>query len=141
MLKSSIGEIARAPTMAYSEKDWEAARAALTPDFVYDEVPTGRRVEGVEQVLEVWGGWAEAFPDSRSTIHAEHVSGDAVVLELTWNGTHTGPLRTPDGEIPPTGRKVEFRACQILEVVDDRTSTMRHYFDMATMLRQLGVGS
>jgi len=141
MLQSSILEIARAPTIAYSDKDWEAARATLTPDFVYDEVPTERRVGGVDQTLEAWRGWAEAFPDSRSTIHAEHVSGDTVVLELTWNGTHTGPLRTPDGEIPPTGRKVEFRACQVLEVAGDRARSMRHYFDMTTMLRQLGVQS
>jgi len=85
MLQSSIVEIASAPTMAFSEKDWEAARAALTPDFVYDEVATERRVEGADQVLEVWKGWAEAFPDSRSTINVEHVSGDTVVLEITWN--------------------------------------------------------
>jgi len=141
MLQSSIVEIASAPTMAFSEKDWEAARAALTPDFVYDEVATERRVEGADQVLEVWKGWAEAFPDSRSTINVEHVSGDTVVLEITWNSRHTGPLRLPDGEIPPTGRQVEFRACQILEVAGDRVRSMRHYFDMATMLRQLGVGS
>ena len=62
-----------------------------------------------------------------------------MILELTWRGTHTGVLRTAAGEIPATGKRIEIRACQFIEVAYDKTQQIRHYFDMATMLAQLGV--
>jgi limonene-1,2-epoxide hydrolase len=31
-----------------------------------------------------------------------------------------------------------MRACQVIEVADDKVLAMRHYFDMMTMLQQLG---
>ena len=58
-------------------------------DFVYDEVATLRKVQGVDQCLPLWRGWATAFPDSKATFHGAVVSGNTVVLELTWKGTHT----------------------------------------------------
>src|SRR5688572_1284870 len=68
-------------------------RSAITPDFVYDEVATARKVQGADEVITVWQGWATAFPDSRATFHQEFASGNMVVLEHTWNGTHSGPDR------------------------------------------------
>ena len=65
-------------------------------------------------------------------------SGETVVLEVTWRGTHTGPLQTPRGPLAPTGRRIELRACMALEVAGDRVRVQRQYFDMATMMEQLG---
>jgi hypothetical protein len=44
-------------------------------------------------------------------------SEDQVVSEFTLPGTHDGPLQTPTGEIPPTGRAIEL---QVVEVVGIR---------------------
>jgi predicted ester cyclase len=64
-----------------------------------------------------------------------------VVLELTWNGTHKGPLPTPQGPIAPTGKRIEIRSCFVTEIAGDKAKLQRHYFDMATMLQQLGIGA
>jgi len=141
MPPQSAIDIAKAPIVAYNEKNWDAVRAAVAPGFVYDEVGTQRKFQGVNDVLAAWRAWASAIPDSKATFHSALVSGNTVVLEVTWRGTHTGPLRTPGGEIASTGRKIEIRACQVVEVADDRAQVMRHYFDMATLLQQLGVAS
>jgi steroid delta-isomerase-like uncharacterized protein len=66
------------------------------------------------------------------------VSGNTVTLELTWRGTHTGPLQTPTGALPPSGKTIGIRACQVVEVADGKVQAVRHYFDMATLLQQLG---
>jgi hypothetical protein len=50
----SIIDIAKAPVIAYNEKDWNAVRAAVAHGFVYDEVATDRRPQGVNDVLAVW---------------------------------------------------------------------------------------
>jgi steroid delta-isomerase-like uncharacterized protein len=139
MTQHSVIDIAKAPTIAFGAHDWEAVKAAVVPEFVYDEVATHRRIEGVSDVLDVWRGWATAIPDSKASFHAAYASGNTVVLELTWHGTHTGPLQARGGEIAPTGRKVALRACQVVEVANDKVQLMRQYFDMATLIEQLGV--
>lgn len=139
MSRQELIEAAKASTEAYNQKDWEAAREALAPDFVYDEVATSRKVEGIEEVLTVWRGWANAFPDSKATFEEALVDGNVVVLRLRWRGTHSGPLTLPTGEILPTGKEIDFRGCQIFRIEDGKATEMRQYFDLMTMLSQLGV--
>ena len=133
-------DTAKALTAAYNDKNWDAMKAGITSDFVYDEVATGRKVQGVDQVLALWQGWATAFPDSKGTIDNAYASGDKVVLEVTWRGTHQGPVPTAKGPIPATGKKIEFRGCIICEFAGEKIKAERQYFDMATMLQQIGVG-
>jgi len=131
---------AKALIEAYNEKDWDRAKASITQDFNYDEVATGRKATGKDATLDLWKGWAEAFPDSKGAYRAVHVAENGtVVLEVTWKGTHRGPLRTPNGPIAATGKSIEVPACMVVEIADEKARTQRHYFDMTTLLRQLGV--
>jgi steroid delta-isomerase-like uncharacterized protein len=136
----ALTDAAKSLILAYNEKDWTRAKAAITPDFLYDEVPTGRNVKGADETLAIWRGWAGAFPDSKGTFDRVHVAGgDTVVMELTWSGTHQGPLATPKGEIPATGKRIDIRAVCIVEVSGEKARAQRHYFDMATLFQQLGL--
>jgi steroid delta-isomerase-like uncharacterized protein len=133
-------QIAKAPYEAYNAKDWEKVKATITTDFVYEEVALGRRTNGIAETLELWKGWAQAFPDSVGTFRGAHPSDDGTVtLEITWTGTHRGPLQTPAGPIAPTGKRIEVFSCAVTELKGDKARAQRHYFDMATMLRQIGV--
>ncbi len=139
MAQQSVVDIAKAQVIAYNEKDWDKVKAGVTPGMVYEELGTQRKVEGVDNVLAVWKGWATAMPDSKATFNSEIASGNTVVLEMTWRGTHKGPLKMPSGDIPATGKNIELHACQVVEVANDKVKSVRHYFDMGTLLRQLGV--
>ena len=132
-------DTAKGPFLAYNDKNWEKIKTLVTSNFIYDEVATRRRVEGVDACLQLWKGWAQAFPDSKATFHDAYVSGDTVVLELTWKGTHSGALQTPGGNIPATGKRIEIRACNVVELSGEKSRLQRQYFDMATMMEQLGV--
>jgi steroid delta-isomerase-like uncharacterized protein len=136
-----IIDAAKAPEIAYNDKNWTAVRASIAPEFAYEEIATQRRAQGADQVIGLWQGWAKALPDSRCTFDNVVASGTTVTLELTWRGNHTGPLETPNGTIPATGKPIEVRACIICQVEGDKAKLQRHYFDMATLLRQIGVGS
>ena len=131
-------DAAKAPLIAFNEKNWDAVRASITVDFVYDEVATGRKVQGADGTMSIWKGWATAFPDARATIHRELPSGNTVVFEVSWRGTHRGPLPTPEGAIAPTGNPIDVRACMVVEVAEDRATVQCHYFDMGTLLQQIG---
>ena len=133
-------DIAKATVTVYNDRDWAKAKTVLASDFVYDEVATARKVTGADQTLDLWKGWAQAFPDSKGTVQNARATGDGtVVLEVTWKGTHKGALQTPSGPIAATNKPIEVRACAVVEIQGDRARSERHYFDMATLLRQIGV--
>ena len=132
-------EGAKASLIAFNDKDWDAVRASVARDLVYDEVATHRKVEGVDQVIPLWQGWARAFPDAKATFENAVASDHTVVLEVTWRGTHSGPLEMPEGAVEATGNRIDVRACFVMEMSGDKPQRERHYFDMATLLQQLGV--
>ncbi len=55
-------------------------------------------------------------------------------------GTNTGPMTGPNGEtIPPTGRRVRARECNVATVENGVVTSHRYYFDMLDWLTQLGL--
>jgi predicted ester cyclase len=64
---------------------------------------------------------------------------DEVVSEFKARGMHTGPLLTPAGEVPPTGRTVEFTVCEVWSVKNGKVASIRNYQDAASIMRQLGL--
>jgi steroid delta-isomerase-like uncharacterized protein len=138
MIMANVIEIAKAAVTAYNEKDWSKGKDILAADAVYDEKGTRRRIQGAGEIIEAWQGWARAFPDSKATFVRAFESGDTAVLELVWKGVHTGPLQTPTGTIPPSNKPIELPACQIVQVEGGKVKSATHYFDMLTMLTQIG---
>ncbi len=135
----TLVDIARATTIAYNEKNFDKIRSLLAPNAVYDEVGTGRRLDGVNEIVNAFKAWATALPDSKAEIVHEYLSDNTVILELVWTGTHTGLLQTPNGTLPPTGKRINVRACELFQFAGEKILTARHYFDMTTLLKQLGV--
>ena len=67
-------------------------------------------------------------------------SGDDVAFEMTWTGTHEGPLEMPDGsELPATGLTVSFSVAVVLETTEGLIRRERQYYDNLGILDQLGV--
>ena len=131
-------DVAKAAIHAFNEGNWEAAASSLAPHAVYDEVATQRRLEGVDTILAAWRGWKAAFSDNHGEIHDAYGSGDTVVLEITWRGKHDGTLATEAGDLPATGRDTATRACAVMRIGDGKIESFTHYFDIATLMAQLG---
>jgi steroid delta-isomerase-like uncharacterized protein len=135
-------DVARETIDCFNAGDWERLRALHTPDCVEEELATERRLEGFDAMLEGAQGWKRAFPDGRGTVLGAYSDGPVAVLEILWEGTNTGPMETPTGdEIPVTGKQARVKACQVFEVQDGRVKSTRHYFNLMTIMSQLGVGA
>src|SRR5215204_3153310 len=52
--------------------------------------------------------------------------------------TRGGTLRTAAGEIPPTERSVEWSLCEVYQIRDGKIVRGRTYFDVATLMDELG---
>lgn len=130
--------VAREDLDAFNAGDWDRMRAVMTPDSVYVEPGTQRRIEGQDAIIEANEGWKNAFPDAQGTITDAFACGDRVALQITWEGTQTGALEVPGGEIPPSGRKISVQACEVFRIEDGKIAEGCHYFDMLGMLEQIG---
>ncbi len=123
---------------AFNNNDWDAYRQNLTADSIYDEVGTSRKLEGIDTIVEALKGWKEAMPDVKGTVGSAVSTGNTAVLEVTWTGTHTGPLEGPTGTIAATGKQQTTRAGWVMEFDNGKLNQSRHYFDMLSFMRQLG---
>lgn len=138
-LSDQLIDAAKQPIIGYNDKDCDKVAASTTPGYVYEEVATHRKAQGIGSVLEIWKEWGAAFPDSKATFNSACVSGNLVIIEVTWTGTHTGPMKTENGEVPATGKGMSMRAAMVNEMEGVKVSLTRQYFDLNRMLSQLGI--
>lgn len=127
-------DLSRRSTSAFNDRDWDRFGELLAPDAVYDEVGTGRKVTGRDDIVAVVRSWPRAFSDLKGTIDHTLASGDRAVCEVTFEGSHDGELQTPLGTVTPSGNSVTTRCAQTFRVNDGRIVEMRNYFDMLQML-------
>jgi len=81
-----------------------------------------------------------AFPDLHFEVHHALADGEIVALHSTMTGTHRGVLALgPARTIPPTGKHVAVRHMHFLRWVDGKNTDLWHVWDVAGMMRQLGV--
>jgi steroid delta-isomerase-like uncharacterized protein len=131
-------KIAREQIDAFNTGDWERVRAGLASDSRYDELGTERKIEGPEKIVELFKGWKHAFPDAAGTVTSAIASGEKAALEITWKGTHTGPLTMAEGTIPASGKPQETPAAILFTFEGDKIKESRHYFDSLTLFKQIG---
>ena len=123
---------------AFNEADWERFRGVLSPDTVYTETGTGRRVEGADAYVTLCQGWKVALPDVRGTIRGAIATEDQVAQEILWEGTHTGPMETPGGTLPPSGAQISVEASLWIRFDGDKAREVHHYLDVLSLLQQIG---
>ena len=131
-------KIAREQVDAFNSGDWERLEAGLAADASYNELATQRKVDGPEKIVELFQGWKTAFPDAAGTVTSAIASGSTAVLEVTWKGTHTGPLGTAEGTIPASGKSQETPAAFFFTFAGGKIKESRQYFDSLTLLKQIG---
>ena len=81
----------------------------------------------------------KAFSDLHFRYTSSVTSGKRTVTTLSATGTHDGPLVTPAGVIPATGRKIALDAVLIVTVNGGKIVKEETYWDRIEMMEQLGV--
>jgi steroid delta-isomerase-like uncharacterized protein len=121
---------------AESTQNLQALLAGMTEDcynlVMCDPSPLYR---GPEAVARRYRGLWAALPDLQVRLRrVVAVDGELAVTEHTLSGTHGGPLFG----VAPTGRPVQVDTVVVWEFAGDRIRGETVYFDLATMLRQVG---
>jgi steroid delta-isomerase-like uncharacterized protein len=138
-MADSAVDVARKSVECFNEGDFDRLRSLLADNSYEDELATQRHLEGADAQVDAARSWKEAFPDGHGTVSGAYVDGNTVTLELTWEGTQSGAMRSPDGqELPPSNRHVAIKACEVMEIEKGKIRATRHYFDLMTLMQQTG---
>ena len=140
MDEKQLVELGRRIEEAFRAADWEAYAAPMTDETQYESPRFSAR--GPKDIMPFIKSVKEAYPDMGVTATNVLACGNTLVRELTWEGTHTGPLKTPQGTIPPTNRRITFKGVVVLEASDDgEVVAIREYYDRVPVMAQLGIGA
>ena len=130
-------KLAREAIETFNKADWDGSMALLGASL-YNEVGTGRQLRGKAEILPALQGWRKAMPDVKGTVTNAFASGNKAVLEVTWEGTQTGPLDGPAGTLPASGKRQTTPAAWVFEFDGDKIKESRQYFDMMSFMQQIG---
>ena len=102
----------------------------------YDDEAWGEHYEGSAGVRAFYEQLMTALPDLEIAVERQHLTDDAILVEVTIRGTHLGEWRG----LPATGRKIEIPLCGVYTFDEnDRLAGEKIYYDRATVLRQMGI--
>jgi uncharacterized protein (TIGR02246 family) len=100
----------------------------------------GEIIRGRKAIQEHMESMFKAFPDFKIEFLTVIPSGNHIAFEQIVRGTNTGAIISPEGEIPPTGKKVEFKAVWIGRIsASGLIEEDRSYYDTLDFMRQLGL--
>jgi hypothetical protein len=86
-------------------------------------------MNGHDSDADPWAARDQAAPHRRA----------AAAAEGTLTGTQDGVLRTPNGDVAPTGRPVELRWAAVYVIDGDTLKSEHLFFDQMDFLGQLGL--
>ena len=135
---SSLRDLAEQGVQLFNAGDVEGLVNLFTEDAT--RVTPFGTFEGRAAIHEAASREKAAFPDRTMTVDVYVEQGDTIAVEYTFVGTNAGPLAMPDGtELPPTGKRVEFKGMELLQFRDGKAVVDHDYWDNMAVAAQLGV--
>ena len=128
-------QIAHDLVAAWNAHDIQMVEAFYADDYEGQDVATASPLHGPGGIGRLLAANLEAFPDFQLSIEECVAQDDSVVLFWLARGTHLGRAMN----IPPTGRQIEMHGVSLLKFVDGKIMQDLQLWDMAGMLRSIGL--
>lgn len=119
----------------WNSHDCSRAAEIYAQDYRGIDITDASRVSGPEGVAKQFERFYLAFPDLKFQPEETILENNRVALYWSARGTHRGPLIN----IPATGRRVHVHGVSMLRVEDGKMVRGVHMWDMASLLRAIGL--
>ena len=120
-------------------RDTKAFVSLFTENGYFWDVSAGVKYYGndIGKTVDIY---ATAFPDMHRELLEIFVKDDenVVIVELTLNGTHKGPLALPAGEIPASNNEMHAPCCDVFYLENSKVKAFHCYTAGTIILGQLG---
>jgi ketosteroid isomerase-like protein len=108
-------------------KDVDGWAGCFDEDGTFTNESIGVTYRGRKEVGIPVRIFATAFPDMHRDLQNVYVTGDMVIVELTLNGTQTGPLEIPNALIRPSGRRMKAPCCDVFRLKNGKIQSFNCY--------------
>jgi steroid delta-isomerase-like uncharacterized protein len=120
---------------ACNSHDTERLLSLCSPDYTGSDVSQATLLQGRADLRVMLEGFWNAFPDLQFVTTDMVVQGSRLAIVWVAQGTHQGSIMN----IPPTGHRVEVRGISIIDVRDGLVVRGQSIWDVAGMLRHMGL--
>src|SRR5215831_3092048 len=87
----------------------QKAKDVADANMVVADKPMGQEMHGVDSFVQYSEGFITAMPDLKGTAVEHKVNGNKVTTQVQANGTFTGTMHTPQGDVPGNDNKVNIK--------------------------------
>ena len=122
---------------AVNRKDLDTIAALGAPNSEWLDVPFNFTSRGERAIIDPWKSWFDIFPDATCEVRSLVSLGDHVIAQGIGRGTQRGVFNSPAGTLPPSGRTMEVRFCDVYRLEQGKIARADSYFDFYSLLRQL----
>jgi len=119
--------------------DLEAWSSLFTDDGIFTDQSVRITYRGRDDLQYPVRNYGTAFGDMHRELYDVWTLDDTVIVRLALQGTHTGPLETPFGIIPPTGKTMDAPCADIFELENGKIKRFDCFPEGSVILTQLGV--
>ena len=138
--KADLKKLAENFQKAWDKRDMDALAQLYAEDANMFTPGAQEPMQGRETIKKNEEALLRAMPDSSLEFTLVLISENYIVFEFVARGTFTGPLVSPEGDIPPTGKSLKIKVAEIVRVNGDGLiEEDRTYYDTAEFMRQLGL--
>jgi len=108
--------------------------AVFSDDVTYEDATLGVVFHSKEELRGFAQGFFNAFPDLKAVITSTVVSGNRAASEWRFVGTQVGDMPG----MPASNKLMDLHGVSIYEFEGGKIKHKTDYWDLATMLKQLG---
>jgi steroid delta-isomerase-like uncharacterized protein len=130
----AVEKVARSFFEATGDHDPERMLGHWADDGVEDIVPVGV-FRGKQEIEGFARGLLGSSSDLEVTVNRVVADDSRAVVEWRFRGTFDGPFQG----IEPTGKKIDLRGMDILEIENDKIKRLTAYYDSTAFARQIGM--
>ena len=138
---TAANDIVKHWTEAFRNADSVAFSNVFAEDAVQEHPFFPDVAQGRAEIHAREAGLFDAFSDITFELRQVVESGDRALIEAFVSATNTGPIPTPAGALPATGKRIRIPMASVVRLNGDGSIAEEHrYLDVAGFMGQLGVG-
>ena len=123
---------------ARNEADLALLDKIYSPGVIVHDPSQPENIVGLDSLKNQYKNTHIAIPDVKFSLDEMYVKGDKVVWIFTMSGTITGPIHTPFGDLPPTGKAFRLSGVAIDRIVEGKIAEEWVYFNVLDILQPMG---
>ena len=118
---------------AWNSHDWEITSPFYSDDCIMEDLPS-KTCHGKGELEAYYEYLLEGYPDINFEAKRTFGTDNQIATEWIMSGTHTGNT----ARFKATGKKFSIRGASILEIKNGKIIRETDYWDMHSLMRQLG---